>query len=221
MRGGLLVLLLAFCGLAAAAHVTDRLVIGLYETPALQGEPQRLLASGTPIEVLVRRADKAQVRLGDGTTGWIEARYVSEEKPAAMQLLEARAEIRRLRQRLARATPGEAQAADAPLPSAAGVRAGIELARARERIAELEQALAELPSLRAAAAERDRLARRLQQVRELLGVDAAEKAGPFPELHRGVVSSWGLAGLLVLGGFVAGVVLVKLRLRRRYGGLRL
>jgi len=221
MRGSMLVLLLVLCGLAAAAHVTDRLVIGLYETPALEGEPQRLLASGTPIEVLARRADKAQVRLGDGATGWIEARYVSEEKPAAMQLLEARAEIRRLRQRLARATPGEAQAADAPLPSAAGVRAGIELARARERIAELERALAELPSLRAAAAERDRLARRLQQVRDLLGVDAAERVGASPEPRSDVIYFWGLAGLLMLAGFVAGVALVKLRLRRRYGGLRL
>ncbi len=221
MRRGLLVLLLALCGLAAAAHVTDRLVIGLYETPALQGEPQRLLASGTPIEVLARRAGKAQVRLGDGTTGWIEARYVSEEKPAAMQLLEARAEIRRLRQRLARVTPGEAQAADAPLPSAAGVRAGIELAKARERIAELEQALAELPSLRAAAAERDRLARRLQQVRDLLGANAAERLGASPAPRSGDVYPWVLGVGLMLVGFVAGAVLVKLRLRRRYGGLRL
>ncbi|BAN68054.1 hypothetical protein EBS_0059 [endosymbiont of unidentified scaly snail isolate Monju] len=203
MRRGLLVLLLALCGLAAAAHVTDRLVIGLYETPALQGEPQRLLASGTPIEVLARRAGKAQVRLGDGTTGWIEARYVSEEKPAAMQLLEARAEIRRLRQRLA------------------GVRAGIELARARERIAELEQALAELPSLRAAAAERDELARRLQQVRDLLGAEAAEGVASSPASRSGADYSWSLAGLLMLAGFVAGVALVKLRLRRRYRGLRL
>ncbi|WP_081999737.1 TIGR04211 family SH3 domain-containing protein [endosymbiont of unidentified scaly snail isolate Monju] len=203
VRRGLLVLLLALCGLAAAAHVTDRLVIGLYETPALQGEPQRLLASGTPIEVLARRAGKAQVRLGDGTTGWIEARYVSEEKPAAMQLLEARAEIRRLRQRLA------------------GVRAGIELARARERIAELEQALAELPSLRAAAAERDELARRLQQVRDLLGAEAAEGVASSPASRSGADYSWSLAGLLMLAGFVAGVALVKLRLRRRYRGLRL
>ena len=221
MRRGLLVLLLALCGLAAAAHVTDRLVIGLYETPALQGEPQRLLASGTPIEVLARRAGKAQVRLGDGTTGWIEARYVSEEKPAAMQLLEARAEIRRLRQRLAGVTPGAEKAADAPLPSAAGVRAGIELARARERIAELEQALAELPSLRAAAAERDELARRLQQVRDLLGAEAAEGGASSPASRSGADYSWSLAGLLMLAGFVAGVALVKLRLRRRYRGLRL
>ncbi len=207
MKLGLLIILLGLCGPSAATHVTDRLVIGLYEAPALKGEPQRLLAGGTPIEVLARSAGKARVRLGDGTTGWIEARYISEEKSAAMQLLEARIEIRRLHQRLADVTSVEGKTKDAPLPSVA-VRTGIEFDRARERIAELKRSL-------------DKLAKRLQQIYDLPGVKAPERRVAFPVSYDGAGYLWGLSGFLVLAGFVAGVALVKLRLRRRYGDLRL
>ncbi len=220
MRGLLLALLLFAAGYAPAAHITDRVVIGLYDKPDLSGEPRRLLGSGTPIEVLARRGSRVRVRLGDGTTGWIEARYVSEETPAAMQLLEARAEIRRLRQRLARQTPQVGVAAtDAPLPSAAGVRVGIELAEARARIAELERQLAELPTLREAAAERDELAARLRQVRELLGTDdVAQEAGKIGVAPPYPGRFWGMAGLLLLAGFLAGAALSRWRQRQREAG---
>lgn len=97
-----LVLVAGLSGLdAAASHITDRLLAGLYAEPALTEQPLQLLPSGTPLEILERQAGFQKVRLGDGTEGWVEARYVSEEKPAKAMLLEAQARLAQLQAELA------------------------------------------------------------------------------------------------------------------------
>ncbi|RMG34414.1 MAG: TIGR04211 family SH3 domain-containing protein [Gammaproteobacteria bacterium] len=216
-------LLCLLAGLASAAHITDKLVIGLYEQPDLSDKPKRLLTSGTPIEVLEQKKGKARVRLGDGITGWIEARYVSEAKPAAMALLEAQAEIRRLKKQLEK--PGMVQGTSdtRPLPSAEKTRLGLELGKARERIAELERSLADLPRLEAAVKERDALAARLEAIREALG-DERKSTQTGPEERKGAERGWwlwlGAVGLLMFG-FGAGVFFIKQRISRRFRGLRI
>ncbi len=213
-------LLLCLSGLAAAAHITDKLVVGLYAQPSLEGEPQRLLTTGTPLEVLKRGKGVLQVRLADDTRGWVEARYVTDEKPAAMMLLEARAEIRRLKAEL-----DARQGRTTPLPSLADARAEQQLAAARARIQALEKDLAELPALRRAAQERDRLKARIDELRRLLGVQVA--ARQEAETARRELPLWKrylpwiVAGLLALLGFAAGVAFIDWRIRKRYGGFRL
>lgn len=209
-------------GTAIAAHITDKLVVGIYADSKLEGEPLQLLTSGTPVEVLKQGKRVVKVRLADDTRGWVETRYVSEEKPAAMKLLEVQAELRGLRSRLA-AGEGNSEAGGEPaLPSVEKIHAGLALNEARTRIAELEQQLADLPRLQAAASERDELRARIDQVRELLGVDAGSQALPseqpsFWERNLG----WLLTALAALLGFFAGIALVEYRIRKRYGGLRL
>lgn len=213
-------LLLLLSGLAGAAHITDKLVVGLYAGQKLDGEPLQLLTSGTPVEVLKRAKGVVQVRLSDGTRGWLEARYVSDEKPAAMKLLEAQAELRRLKARL-KAGGDEGKAEDAPLPSVEQVHAGLALNQARARIAELEAQLTELPQLRAAARECDESKARLEQVREIVGVAPGQAPPPPEETLWDRYLPWVVAGLMGLIGFAAGVGFIDYRIRRRYGGFRL
>lgn len=222
-------LLCLWASLTTAAHITDKLVVGLYGKADLSGKPDRLLTSGTPVEVLEEQEDKARVRLGDGTIGWIEARYVSEAKPAAMALLEARAEIRRLKHQLQSVRGAPDTAPPPPLPSAEKARLGLELGKARQRIAELEQSLAELPRLQAAARERDELAERLHAVREALGLETVPgtpTAASHAPLAEG--TDWRLdwrlwlgAGGLLLFGFLSGTFFIKRRISRRFRGLRI
>lgn len=222
-----LLLLCLWFGPAWGAHITDKLVVGLYDEPTLGGKPGRLLTSGTPIEVLERKDGKARVRLGDGTIGWIEARYVSEAKPAAMALLEAQAEIRQLKNQLQSAGKGPAEQKERALPSAEKTRLGLELGKARQRIEVLEKQLADLPRLQAAEKERDELAGRLQAIQQALGFPAnpgpkqQEQSQPSPAAQASDWHLWAGAAGLVLLGFLLGVLFVKRRISRRFRGLRL
>ena len=92
----LYIVLLLCSGLTAAAHITDKLVVGLYPSPKAEGVPSNLLSSGTPLEVLKRQDGFAEVRLADDSTGWIEATYITEEKPAKAMLLETQARLRQM-----------------------------------------------------------------------------------------------------------------------------
>jgi len=96
----LLFALLCFVGAAGAAHITDKLAVGLYDTPKRAGEPARVLISGTPVEILQRNDRFCEVRLGDGQEGWLECRYASDEKPARSMLVEAQADNGQLRKQL-------------------------------------------------------------------------------------------------------------------------
>lgn len=74
-----------------AAHITDKLIAGLYVEPDDSKDPVKGLPSGTPIETLEEKGDFTLVRLGDGNTGWVESRYITNEKPARVMLLELQA----------------------------------------------------------------------------------------------------------------------------------
>lgn len=221
-------LCLLFAFAAQAAHITDKLVVGLYADGSLQGEPSQLLTSGTPVEVLERGKGAVQVRLADDSRGWVEAGYVTEEKPARMMLLEAQAEIRQLKKQLANAGVGdqEAPAPESSLPSVREERLKDQLAQAGQRIAELQQAgeaLAEAQR-RIAALEQEKA--RLDRARELLGVagpePASAEAADGPAAGQiGPYLPWIGGGLALLIGFGAGVGFIDYRIRKRYGGFRI
>jgi hypothetical protein len=88
---------------ATGAHITDRLVAELYDAPDAAATPERLLETGTPLEVLEQEERFIRVRLSDGSTGWVERRYVTDEKPSRVRLLELQAETGALKHRLAEA----------------------------------------------------------------------------------------------------------------------
>lgn len=224
MRAAVVVLLLAaLAGPVGAAHITDKLVVGLYADQKLTGKPKQLLTSGAPIEVLKRGKGVVQVRVADDTRGWIESRYVSEEKPAAMKLLEVQAELRRLKEQLKSGDSKKVSPAAGALPSVADAKAEQALEQAQKEIKELQTQLADLPRLQAAAAERDELKGRLAELRDLLGVKAVVGDGgkgqeeDLWERYR----PWLVAVLLALLGFIAGVAYIDYRIRKRYGGLRI
>ena len=91
--------LLVIGGATQAAHITDKLAVGLLDTPDAQ-TPRRVLVSGTPVEVLEQAGAMCRVGLGDDDGGWLECRYVTREKPARAMLLEAQARAGEMRRRI-------------------------------------------------------------------------------------------------------------------------
>lgn len=218
---------------AGAAHITDKLVAGMYAEPGAEGAPLNLLSSGTPLEVLQRRDGFVEVRLANDQTGWVEAAYVTEEKPAKAMLLETQARLRHMGLQLAalkEQCPGAAGTDAAPVtvdgtqPAVADAALRQALDEAQARIAQLEQQLAASPSPGEAQQQLDRLQGRVRQALDLLK-DVRSPEPPSvkaePALDQLIRYRFWIAGLIVaLLGFVAGAAFFDYRFRRRHGGFR-
>jgi SH3 domain protein len=210
---GLAAATLAVAEAAGAAYITDKLLIGVRESPQTAAKSGALLQGGAPVEVLKREGDYLQVRAPDGTLGWVESRYVTEEKPATQLLLDAQArngELARKVQEL------ESRVAAAMLPTG-----GIDpkqvaemeraLGLARERIRQLEA-----EPIDALRKEVEALRARVARAVEALGAEMPQpKSAAGTALHQ-EPAVWG-AGAALLGiGFVLG----RIVRRRPFGGGR-
>jgi len=104
----LLALTVADWGSAATAYVTDELVLGVYAQPSTQGARLATLHSGAVVETLSTEADATQVRLTDGTTGWVKTAYLTTASPATVRIKQLQDELDRSRA----TTPMLAEAAE-------------------------------------------------------------------------------------------------------------
>ncbi|MDH5454612.1 MAG: TIGR04211 family SH3 domain-containing protein [Gammaproteobacteria bacterium] len=87
-----ILLLLPIVAVADTAYVTDNLKLGLYEAEDTSGRAFRTLDSGQAMEVLIRGGSYANVRLPDGTEGWVKSAYLVDDKPAKLIVAETQAE---------------------------------------------------------------------------------------------------------------------------------
>ncbi len=103
--------LLPLMAVADTAYVTDNLRLGLHTAENTSDRPFRTLESGQPMEVLLRAGNYANVRLPDGTEGWVKTGYLVDEKPAKLIVAETMAERDALAEELAGAKAAFAEPA--------------------------------------------------------------------------------------------------------------
>lgn len=190
-----LVVFLAWLPLVAAAetaYVTDKLRLGLHQSPDTSDRAFRMLESGQQLEVLFRDGNYASVQLPDGVQGHVKAAYLVTEKPARLVLAETEAERDALRAELEQAR----EALAAPEANIAGLRNQVDDLTSR-----LEQAQA-----RTAALERERtdIADLRQRFR-----------GSLPLTWVGAATA-----VCLVAGFLVGIWWVDRQNRRRHGGIR-
>lgn len=178
--------------LAETAYVTDQLRLGLHRAADTSDRAFRTLESGQEMEVLSQNRNYAQVRLPDGTVGYVKAAFIIAEKPATLVVAETRAENERLAAELERA---RAQFAE---PAAA--------------IAALEQQAAKQQAALTASEAR---IEELEQANERYASRQAQYAYSLP-------LAWvaGAMILCLVGGVLAGMWWLDWRSRRRHGGIR-
>ena len=92
---------------AAPAYVSDELVLGVYSEQNNQGQRLTTLHSGASVETLAVNGDFTQVRLNDGTTGWVKSAYLTTQEPAVVRIKQLQDELDRSRA----TTPALAEAA--------------------------------------------------------------------------------------------------------------
>ena len=178
--------------LADTAYVTDQLRLGLHRAADTSDRAFRTLESGQEMEVLSQNRNYAQVRLPDGTVGYVKAAFIISEKPATLIVAETRAENERLAAELERAKAqfAEPAAAIAALERQAGEQQAA-LTASAARIGELEEA-------------NERYASR--QAQYAYSLPLAWVAGAMI--------------LCLVGGVLAGMWWLDWRSRRRHGGIR-
>jgi hypothetical protein len=103
----LLLMLAAGRAKAATAYVSDELVLGVYAEENNQGQRLATLHSGSSVDTLSVSGDFTQVRLADGTTGWVKSAYLTSKEPASFRVKQLEEELDRTRA----TTPALAEAA--------------------------------------------------------------------------------------------------------------
>jgi SH3 domain protein len=197
-RHGRIAALLALAALAPAvsaqtAYVTDNLRLGLHRAEDTSDRAFRTLESGQELTVLTRGPLYAQVRLPDGTEGWVKAGFLVDEKPAKLVVEQTRAELERVQQELADTREAFSGSAGriAELESTTVTQAE-ELAEARSTLADLRE-------------ENEGFRQSMSLYQFSL---------PWPMVLGAAVVALAL-------GFVAGMWWIDHRSRRRHGGFRI
>jgi hypothetical protein len=195
----LLLSLLAAGATAGTAYVSDELVLGLYTEQNGQGQRLATLHSGAGVETLAVNGDFTQVRLSDGTIGWVKSAYLTTREPATVRVKKLEEELDRRRA----TTPALAEAA------------------ARSEVEQLKRELAtkqsELDAAQSALA--------LPAAPSGLGTAGGASPGGARGSSSGVppaqLGTWALSILLALaGGFWLGYATLARRIKQKFGGLK-
>jgi phage protein D len=107
LAAALALTLAAASGHAAMAYVSDELVLGVYAEENSQGERLTTLHSGAAVETLSTSGEFTQVRLADGTMGWVKSTFLTMHEPATVRVKQLEEELDRSRA----TTPALAEAA--------------------------------------------------------------------------------------------------------------
>jgi Bacterial SH3 domain len=196
---GLAALLLTLATVAAAAataYVSDELVLGVYAEQGGQGQRLTTLHSGASVETLGVNGDFTQVRLGDGTIGWVKSAYLMTQEPATVRVKQLEEELDRSR---------------ATTPALAEAAARSEVEQLRRQLADTQ---ADLDAARAALSGTP-----LSADADARGAGPDVRAAIAPTtLRRGTLAA---ALLLALAcGFWLGYATLARRIKHKFGGLK-
>jgi Bacterial SH3 domain len=181
---------------AATAYVSDELVLGVYTGENGQGQRLATLHSGAKLDTLGVNGEFTQVRLNDGTTGWVKSAYLTTREPATVRVKQLEEELDSRRA----TTPALAEAA------------------ARSEVEQLKRALT------AKQSELDDARRALALPAAASGL--AGGAAPGGAMAGVSATSaqlwiWGLSIPLALAcGFWLGYATLARRIKHKFGGLK-
>ena len=189
----LLLALLSIKGVAATAYVSDELVLGVYSEENNQGQRLATLHSGAGVQTLAQDGDFTQVRLADGTTGWVKSAFLTTKEPAVVRVKQLEEELDQSR---------------ATTPALAEAAARSEVERLRLELAAKQS---ELDAARGASSAA--VIAPPAPVGSLAAIHAA--AAPRWPVITGIAVAFGLAC-----GFWLGYATLARRVRQKFGGIK-
>jgi len=198
----------------AVRYVTDSLRLETRQGPSTSHRITRMLSSGARVTVLEEDAEAgySRVTLDDGTEVWILTRYLMEEPAARAQLGEAVENFTRERE-MARDLTSQLETLGQTTE---------EIEQSRSGLATDKKVLqTELAQIKQAAADTLAIKERNQSLNEQLAtlttdLDAANQRNRA--LKERSERDWFIAGAgVLLGGMIIGLIVPKIRWKRRRG----
>lgn len=226
-----------------SAYVIDKLLVGIHEAEDLTSAIVKVLPTGSKLEIIERKGEKAQVKDADGIVGWVDAAYLMPEAPAALQLEQLKRDKEALADRLKSLTAGKAKAGAETTRVDALTNENTELksqlSAQKLKTSELETALSTLrENATSGAANSDGTVAAELRKANLELTAALKEAEDRIEALDAQLSSSGVLGrtkaaashfspmilitmlVLLVAGFFGGMSLVDHLNRRRHGGFR-
>lgn len=207
-----LITLVSSVVVAENAYVTDQFEVTLRSGSSTQNTILRMLRSGTTVEVLETDPETGYSRIitAAGTEGYVLSRFLMDEPAARDQLAGMRRQMSNLRQRN--------QELEARLGQATANRD--EFRQERDRLAKGNQDKdAELANIRRVSANAIELSNQNQELQtslQSMNHRLQAQTSEIQELKAKKNRDWFIAGAAVLiGGILLGLLLPKLRMRRR------
>jgi Bacterial SH3 domain len=190
--------LLAGSVTAATAYVSDELVLGLYTEQNGQGQRLATLHSGARVDTLGVSGEFTQVRVNDGTTGWVKSTYLTTREPATVRVKQLEEEL-------------DSRRATTPALAEAAARSEVEqlkreLAAKQSELDDVQRALA--PAAAAGLAPPG-------------GATPGSARTGISALKSTQLWAWGLSVPLALAcGFWLGYAALARRIKQKFGGLK-
>lgn len=85
---------------AEEMYVTDRVILGVHQTPDENSLLNDSLPSGTKVEILETEATFSKIKLESGIEGWIKTEFLIKEKPSILQLGEVTSKLQQVKKEL-------------------------------------------------------------------------------------------------------------------------
>jgi SH3 domain protein len=236
----LVVMLLASASVSGqTVYVTDQLQIGLHAEKVTDSPIQKIVPTGTALQVVKAEEKMSFVSEPGGVSGWVDNTYLITDEPGSNRLPEAEAKILELEETLAKAEmmlvgidTGSMQAFETEIDALAQ-----QLKSERIRTGELQAELAELRKRLGQDNSNDSLYQKIdslstenRQLQIQLARILEDGAPDLPELHASYLDTRSfftptnmiIALVIVLiGGVILGLYLMDIVIRRRHGGFRI
>jgi SH3 domain protein len=216
--GGPVVALVLFALFSVASHaqvtryVTDSLKLESRSGPGVKNRIVKMLSSGTPVKVLEQREGWSRIDVEGDVDAWILSRYLMDEPSARNLVSEAKAMRDSVEQRV--------NSIREQLSTAESTAVALEIERSQlaERATLLAEELDELKRTASSAVD-------IKNENERLHRSSSENERALQDLRQEYLlikqsreRDWFIAGAGVLfGGMILGLIIPKLRFRRRRG----
>ncbi len=192
---------------AKTVYITDSLFIGLHKGRSIDSEILKVLPTGTALEVIKRDGNFVNVRDTEGTTGWINNYHIISHDPKKNMSLNKSSEqskIKELKAQLKNIKTQWQKSDTQPITDPE------ETNRLKNDNKSLENSVKQLTETNAQMKNEISI---LQKTNKTNGADTDIYKLPYAVIFS-VIS------LLLLLGFLFGIIFINWRRKRRYSGLR-
>ncbi len=212
-------------------YVSDRLLVGVHEDKTRDSAVVKVVPTATSLEVMEKDKDLVKVRTPEGTEGWVDAKYLTDEMPAQLIVEELEAWKKSRKDELTAAW-AEVESLRTKLTKKKGEPANLD--EVNSSLKELQRLQEENRQLKERAAGNEarlkELSQKLQEATaKLATMPTNEESSPLepPSLGRFLTNLlqinpwyWTALGVLFFIGIIMGIYLMDVTQRRRHGGFR-